>query len=329
MRISFSQYSKFNTCPEWYRLSYINPIPASELTSLYDMYFTALGTYIQRLFENTITLGAYNYKTLEISDAYKNQIKEELKKVIDIETISALKTPEEFDAYASLLKDLESDIDNKIISPTGKVFSLMHKGPGDISKLDYVRDQLLGDAFGLFIYNWDYLFRGKNSLNNTLGITPRYCNVEVEVNKKVADNIDFIGFVDFLFWNDEGHIILDGKLNKNLFSAMPDQLEFYGWALDLDSENTKVGFINYSQQRSKVWDSPDFYNVPKKLKNFIHELENQESEVEWQKRPYSRSEVKGHCKYCMIQDNCSATQPRHKESDLNQSFTDFNVEDFV
>lgn len=314
--ISFSQYDNYNSCPERYRQTYLVPQDKQQDLVNPDCKHAAIGTYIQHLFDNLISKHFYNpdYSLDPRLFSNSGQIYKELHYLVYKEVIS---TDDDF------MTRPPEPITLEYLTETNKTFTVDHN-KNSLMSLNQVRQHILEESICLFLKNWNYLFY--STPLRKLGITPENCKTEVKVEKQTP-NFNFIGFVDFLFDTDNGHIILDGKLNKNLLYAQPTQLEFYAWALGINDHDTKVGFINYTMSKTKLWDiSPrDIYRV---LDDFTSEISELDPEQQWRLSPSQRGQVKGHCKWCRIQNLCPATKAHtttHKQSFDNLDDTDFSI----
>lgn len=318
--ISFSQWQKFQQCPEFYRMTYLAPLEDDGVElAVPDQKFAAIGTYIQHIFDNLITKHFYNPDFTIDSNLFSKdgQIIKELENIVRTEVISC---------DSNTITQKPEPIALEYLSLTNKSFTVEHNydRPESIRR---VQDEIIEESVTKFLNNWNYLFTESRGLKK-LGIKPTNCRTEVKVYK-TCSNFDFMGFVDFLFETDDGTVILDGKLNKNLFYAEPTQLLLYAWALDCYDSSTKVGFVNYTLKKAKMWRTDSSWDIERALNNFAQELYERDPEHNWEATPAQRGQVKGHCKWCPLQNICTAvskSSSTHKQlfsdldddSDLNQ-----------
>lgn len=320
MRVSFSQFDKFKTCPESYRRTYIKPIEQDEVKgyNLVDSTYAAIGTYVQHLFDCIIKRKFFDHKKMSISATMVKELEHELNLILNHELISTTRDLSDVEITRKQLENISNQTPLTYLAFTGKVF------PIDISSdtnsaMTKKTKSIIKQVINLFLKNWEYLFTATNSLHHTLGITPDNCQTELKIEAS-RPTFDFIGYSDFLFQTQDGYVILDGKLNKNLAFAQPTQLYFYAHFLDLPERETKVGYVNYTLTKSKIWDCNNISNITNLVSQFKEETAELDPEIEWQKRPFSLGEIKGYCKYCPNQNLCSATKPEklyHKLEEVN------------
>lgn len=300
-RVSFSQYNLFKQCPQSYNITYINPPKPEDEQVKIDSTFAMMGTYIQLLFETIVNnkLSIKDKNSFFLTQSTINELKRDL--------LAIMRTEIEF-------KNKQPDKDRPVlkhIKRPNKSFYIDKKY--STATLESLHDKI----FTLFIENFNQY--------NTLPWDTCKCEVKVE---KVTDTFSLLGFVDFLFFDRQENrfIMLDGKLNKNLQFATPEQLLFYVWGLNLKDRATSIGFWNYTLQEQKVWDLVSTAKVEKTINEFITEMLEAKTTNTFQRTPYQIGTIAGYCKYCPDQLNC----PKVKQTTSKFVETDkFDLSNFI
>lgn len=309
-RISFSQYNTFNSCPQLYNLSYINK-PEKTETYRYDESSTAQGTYIQLLFETVVKKKLiYKYNSPKRKFYITNATLDKLKGELQI-------------ALKSTLEYKDKDVEE--IPYRGLDLLEIETNSFYIDR-NYTPQHLI--KFSEKIIN---IFKENFELYSDLPW--QNCTTEYPIDRS-TDNFRLTGFCDFIFYDIEENtfIFLDGKLNKNLAHAEPDQLLFYVWGSnlsDLPIREIKVGFWNYTTKQQKLWDMVSTAKVESKINKFLASLSECKQSNHFNRTPEFFGDVSGHCKYCPEQHTCPAVQPHNRNIVSEIDIDSADISDFI
>lgn len=298
--VSFSKVSKFYGCPMSYYLTYIEPPKYDEIEELVipDTKDAMIGTYIQLCFESVI-----NNKLFHKDSTGEAYIPDSLSRDIEADLYSLIKNRLSY-------KGGNTDNNEKLI-----VLNPCDKNFNTDTKIDAER---LSNKIGLLFEN------NFNHLSSNYNLDNCVCEVPIRFE---TENTRLTGYADFVI-SDDRITILDGKLNKNLKYASPDQLEFYAWGIMQESEKQiDIGYINYVQAKTKMWNNIKPYSVPDTLEKFLEDL-NSAKERGFRRTPFKYGEVKGHCKWCPEQNQCIYTRESIKEIDI-EDYETSDVSDYL
>lgn len=283
--ISFSRMRDLKNCQMCYKGNYIDPKPEAEAV-VFDMTDTAMGTFIQLLFECVVKNKLFSKRedgTYFISQSVFDELEQDLILVAKKSIVSM---------YDNTITELvEEGAELKHLYWVSSTFTVSHKGKG----IDYLRaktEKIVNDSLYIFLDNFNLYnhFEWDN------------CETEVKIQAEYK-GAKITGYIDFLFRNADGTVhIVDGKYNKNLHFAEPTQMQLYGWALGI--KNFKASLLNYLRQEIKTWEFFDNNDIIKELDEFIETLENCEKTGVYKRTPFTNGSVSGYCKYCYHKDSC-------------------------
>lgn len=313
-RISYSALSSYQSCPERYRISFIDQaINESGEETYSDHYYAAVGSAIQAIFEAVVNNwyddddmfdkpmnnkpDKHFFDIEHISDSYYSQIDfertdfyEALFNVIDNE-LKALKP------YIVTFKQMrENNIPNgglqgNILLRTFKAFPIDVTRYGNIIYI--AQNKFLGEVKKL------YKEPLKTFIETILDKPNTWVECEKKVNK-VVENYKVTGSVDFLVKDTKNKTkyILDGKRLYNPKTNKDSQLLIYCYL----TNSYKGGFLSYKENKI-------YWTLPEVTDEMIADLEKQFTEMYndvkgWQPGVEQKEVINDMCQYCDKNSYC-------------------------
>ena len=312
-RISYSSLSSYQSCPERYRVSFIDQAVNEKGEETYsDHYYAAVGSAIQAIFEAVINNW---YDDDMFGKPIENKPKEPF---FDIEHISdsyySQTDFERADFYEALFNAIDNEL--KALKPYIVTFKQMREGkvPSNL-----IQDNLLLRTFkpfpvdvtryGNIIYVAQNKFLSevkklykeplKTFIETILDKPNTWVECEKKVNK-VFENYKVTGSVDFLVKDTKNKTkyILDGKRLYNPKTNKDSQLLIYCYLTD----SYKGGFLSYKENKI-------YWTLPEITDKMIADLEKQFTEMyndvkEWQPGAEQKEVLNDMCQYCDKNSYC-------------------------
>lgn len=312
-RISYSSLSSYQSCPERYRVSFIDQAVNEKGEETYsDHYYAAVGSAIQAIFEAVINNW---YDDDMFGKPIENKPKEPF---FDIEHISdsyySQTDFERADFYEALFNAIDNEL--KALKPYIVTFKQMREGkvPSNL-----IQDNLLLRTFkpfpvdvtryGNIIYVAQNKFLGevkklykeplKTFIETILDKPNTWVECEKKVNK-VFENYKVTGSVDFLVKDTKNKTkyILDGKRLYNPKTNKDSQLLIYCYLTD----SYKGGFLSYKENKI-------YWTLPEITDKMIADLEKQFTEMYndvkgWQPGVEQKEVINDMCQYCDKNSYC-------------------------
>lgn len=312
-RISYSSLSSYQSCPERYRVSFIDQAVNEKGKETYsDHYYAAVGSAIQAIFEAVINNW---YDDDMFGKPIENKPKEPF---FDIEHISdsyySQTDFERADFYEALFNAIDNEL--KALKPYIVTFKQMREGkvPSNL-----IQDNLLLRTFkpfpvdvtryGNIIYVAQNKFLGevkklykeplKTFIETILDKPNTWVECEKKVNK-VFENFKVTGSVDFLVKDTKNKTkyILDGKRLYNPKTNKDSQLLIYCYLTD----SYKGGFLSYKENKI-------YWTLPEITDKMIADLEKQFTEMYndvkgWQPGVEQKEVINDMCQYCDKNSYC-------------------------
>lgn len=313
-RISYSSLSSYQSCPERYRVSFIDQAVNEKGEETYsDHYYAAVGSAIQAIFEAVIN------NWYDDDDMFGKPIVNKPKEpFFDIEHISdsyySQTDFERVDFYEALFNAIDNEL--KALKPYIVTFKQMREGK--VSS-NLIQDTLLLRTFkpfpvdvtryGNIIYVAQNKFLGevkklykeplKTFIETILDKPNTWVECEKKVNK-VFDNYKVTGSVDFLIKDTKNKTkyILDGKRLYNPKTNKDSQLLIYCYLTD----SYKGGFLSYKENKI-------YWTLPEITDKMIADLEKQFTEMYndvkgWQPGVEQKEVINDMCQYCDKNSYC-------------------------
>lgn len=312
-RISYSSLSSYQSCPERYRVSFIDQAVNEKGEETYsDHYYAAVGSAIQAIFEAVINNW---YDDDMFGKPIENKPKEPF---FDIEHISdsyySQTDFERADFYEALFNAIDNEL--KALKPYIVTFKQMREGkvPSNL-----IQDNLLLRTFkpfpvdvtryGNIIYVAQNKFLGevkklykeplKTFIETILDKPNTWVECEKKVNK-VFENYKVTGSADFLVKDTKNKTkyILDGKRLYNPKTNKDSQLLIYCYLTD----SYKGGFLSYKENKI-------YWTLPEITDKMIADLEKQFTEMYndvkgWQPGVEQKEVINDMCQYCDKNSYC-------------------------
>ena len=313
-RISYSSLSSYQSCPERYRVSFIDQAVNEDGEETYsDHYYAAVGSAIQAIFEAVIN------NWYDDDDMFDRPIEDKTDKpFFDIEHISdsyySQTDFERADFYEALFNAIDNEL--KALKPYIVTFKQMREGkvPSNL-----IQDNLLLRTFkpfpvdvtryGNIIYVAQNKFLGevkklykeplKTFIETILDKPNTWVECEKKVNK-VFENYKVTGSVDFLVKDTKNKTkyILDGKRLYNPKTNKDSQLLIYCYLTD----SYKGGFLSYKENKI-------YWTLPEITDKMIADLEKQFTEMYndvkgWQPGVEQKEVLNDMCQYCDKNSYC-------------------------
>ena len=312
-RISYSSLSSYQSCPERYRVSFIDQAVNEDGEETYsDHYYAAVGSAIQAIFEAVINNW---YDDNMFGKPIENKPKEPF---FDIEHISdsyySQTDFERADFYEALFNAIDNEL--KALKPYIVTFKQMREGkvPSNL-----IQDNLLLRTFkqfpvdvtryGNIIYVAQNKFLSevkklykeplKTFIETILDKPNTWVECEKKVNK-VFDNYKVTGSVDFLVKDTKNKTsyVLDGKRLYNPKTNKDSQLLIYCYL----AGGSKGGFLSYKENEI-------YWTLPEVTDEMIADLEKQFTEMyndvkEWQPGVEQKEVLNDMCQYCDKNSYC-------------------------
>ena len=313
-RISYSSLSSYQSCPERYRVSFIDQAVNEDGEETYsDHYYAAVGSAIQAIFEAVIN------NWYDDDDMFGKPIVNKSKEpFFDIEHISdsyySQTDFERADFYDSLFNTIDNEL--KALKPYIVTFKQMREGkvPSNL-----IQDNLLLRTFkpfpvdvtryGNIIYVAQNKFLSevkklykeplKTFIETILDRPNTWVECEKKVNK-VFENFKVTGSVDFLVKDTKNKTkyILDGKRLYNPKTNKDSQLLIYCYLTD----SYKGGFLSYKENKI-------YWTLPEITDKMIADLEKQFTEMYndvkgWQPGVEQKEVINDMCQYCDKNSYC-------------------------
>ena len=312
-RISYSSLSSYQSCPERYRVSFIDQAVNEKGEETYsDHYYAAVGSAIQAIFEAVINNW---YDDDMFGKPIENKPKEPF---FDIEHISdsyySQTDFERADFYEALFNAIDNEL--KALKPYIVTFKQMREGkvPSNL-----IQDNLLLRTFkpfpvdvtryGNIIYVAQNKFLSevkkiykeplKTFIETILDKPNTWVECEKKVNK-VFENYKVTGSVDFLVKDTKNKTkyILDGKRLYNPKTNKDSQLLIYCYLTD----SYKGGFLSYKENKI-------YWTLPEITDKMIADLEKQFTEMYndvkgWQPGVEQKEVINDMCQYCDKNSYC-------------------------
>lgn len=312
-RISYSSLSSYQSCPERYRVSFIDQAVNEKGEETYsDHYYAAVGSAIQAIFEAVVNNW---YDDDMFGRPIENKPKEPF---FDIEHISdsyySQTDFERADFYEALFNVIDNEM--KALKPYIVTFKQMREGK--VSS-NLIQDNLLLRTFkpfpvdvtryGNIIYVAQNKFLGevkklykeplKTFIETILDKPDTWVECEKKVNK-VFDNYKVTGSVDFLVKDTKNKTkyILDGKRLYNPKTNKDSQLLIYCYLTD----SYKGGFLSYKENKI-------YWTLPEITDKMIADIEKQFTEMYndvkgWQPGVEQKEVINDMCQYCDKNSYC-------------------------
>ena len=313
-RISYSSLSSYQSCPERYRVSFIDQAVNEDGEETYsDHYYAAVGSAIQAIFEAVIN------NWYDDDDMFDRPIEDKTDKpFFDIEHISdsyySQTDFERADFYEALFNAIDNEL--KALKPYIVTFKQMREGkvPSNL-----IQDNLLLRTFkpfpvdvtryGNIIYVAQNKFLGevkklykeplKTFIETILDKPNTWVECEKKVNK-VFENYKVTGSEDFLVKDTKNKTkyILDGKRLYNPKTNKDSQLLIYCYLTD----SYKGGFLSYKENKI-------YWTLPEITDKMIADLEKQFTEMYndvkgWQPGVEQKEVLNDMCQYCDKNSYC-------------------------
>lgn len=312
-RISYSSLSSYQSCPERYRVSFIDQAVNEKGEETYsDHYYAAVGSAIQAIFEAVVNNW---YDDDMFGRPIENKPKEPF---FDIEHISdsyySQTDFERADFYEALFNVIDNEM--KALKPYIVTFKQMREGkvPSNL-----IQDNLLLRTFkpfpvdvtryGNIIYVAQNKFLSevkklykeplKTFIETILDKPNTWVECEKKVNK-VFDNYKVTGSVDFLVKDTKNKTkyILDGKRLYNPKTNKDSQLLIYCYL----TGGSKGGFLSYKENKI-------YWTLPEVTDKMIADLEKQFTEMYndvkgWQPGAEQKEIINDMCQYCDKNSYC-------------------------
>lgn len=312
-RISYSSLSSYQSCPERYRVSFIDQAVNEKGEETYsDHYYAAVGSAIQAIFEAVINNW---YDDDMFGKPIENKPKEPF---FDIEHISdsyySQTDFERADFYEALFNAIDNEL--KALKPYIVTFKQMREGkvPSNL-----IQDNLLLKTFkpfpvdvtryGNIIYVAQNKFLSevkklykeplKTFIETILDKPNTWVECEKKVNK-VFENYKVTGSVDFLIKDTKNKTsyVLDGKRLYNPKTNKDSQLLIYCYLTD----SYKGGFLSYKENKI-------YWTLPEITDKMIADLEKQFTEMYndvkgWQPGVEQKEVINDMCQYCDKNSYC-------------------------
>jgi RecB family exonuclease len=274
-RVSFSQYSMWSSCPQQYKLSYIDDLRESS-SNIHSVFGTAMHETLQEYLDKCLRISKSQAdKLMDLKDMLKNKMK---------------------DIY---LKEFEQH--QKHISTKEEMVEFLEDGN---TILDY--------------------FQKPKNFNNFFSLKDdELVAIEQPINTKITDNVNFLGFIDFIVRNKKTgrYRIIDFKTSTKGWSKYQKSdpvknaqillyKKFYAQMLNISEDMIEVEFIILKR---KVSENADFVipriskHIPANGKpsvnkawngflSFVNEVfdenGNYKTDIEYYKKPSTL------CKWC-------------------------------
>lgn len=312
-RISYSSLSSYQSCPERYRVSFIDQAVNEKGEETYsDHYYAAVGSAIQAIFEAVINNW---YDDDMFGKPIENKPKEPF---FDIEHISdsyySQTDFERADFYEALFNAIDNEL--KALKPYIVTFKQMRE---DKVPSNLIQDNLLLRTFkpfpvdvtryGNIIYVAQNKFLSevkklykeplKTFIETILDKPNTWVECEKKVNK-VFENFKVTGSVDFLVKDTKNKTkyILDGKRLYNPKTNKDSQLLIYCYLTD----SYKGGFLSYKENKI-------YWTLPEITDKMIADLEKQFTEMYndvkgWQPGVEQKEVINDMCQYCDKNSYC-------------------------
>ena len=295
-RLSYSALSKYQSCPESYRLAFLDKAYDENGEAAYsDHYYAAVGSAIQAIFEAVINAWYADrvFDDNTMSDKYykeddfdKENFYTELFDTIDNE----LKSLKKFIVtFKQMEQKTDTDLSDNIYLTDFRKFPVDVKRYGNIIYI--AQNKFLGEVKKLYKEPLKYFI-------DTILDNP---NTYVECEKKVLkvfDNFKITGSIDFLVTNtkDNTSYVLDGKRYYNPNTNKDSQLLIYCYL----TGSSKGGFFSYKENKI-------YWTLPKITEEMIQDLEKQLYEMyddvkDWEPGVEQKEVLNDMCQYC---DKCS------------------------
>ena len=313
-RISYSSLSSYQSCPERYRVSFIDQaINESGEETYSDHYYAAVGSAIQAIFEAVVN------NWYDDNDMFDRPMENKPDKpFFDIEHISdsyySQTDFERADFYEALFNVIDNEM--KALKPYIVTFKQMREGkvPLNVTEenklLRYFKPFPVDvTRYGNIIYVAQNKFLGevkklykeplKSFIETILDKPNTWVECEKKVNK-VFENFKVTGSVDFLVKDTKNKTkyILDGKRLYNPKTNKDSQLLIYCYLTD----SYKGGFLSYKENKI-------YWTLPEVTDKMIADLEKQFTEMYndvkgWQPGVEQKEVLNDMCQYCDKNSYC-------------------------
>lgn len=312
-RISYSALSSYQSCPERYRVSFIDQAVNEKGEETYsDHYYAAVGSAIQAIFEAVIN----NWYD---DDVFGRPMENKPDKpFFDIEHISdsyySQTDFERVDFYEALFNAIDNEL--KALKPYIVTFKQMREGkvPSNVTEenklLRYFKPFPIDvTRYGNIIYIAQNKFLGevkklykeplKTFIDTILDKPNTWVECEKKVNK-IFENYKVTGSVDFLVKDTKNKTkyILDGKRLYNPKTNKDSQLLIYCYL----TGGSKGGFLSYKENKI-------YWTLPEVTDKMIADLEKQFTEMYndvkgWQPGAEQKEIINDMCQYCDKNSYC-------------------------
>jgi len=313
-RISYSALSSYQSCPERYRVSFIDQaINESGEETYSDHYYAAVGSAIQAIFEAVVN------NWYDDNDMFDRPMENKPDKpFFDIEHISdsyySQTDFERVDFYEALFNAIDNEL--KALKPYIVTFKQMREGKepkgdlqGNVLLRTFKAFPIDVSRYGNIIYIAQNKFLGevkklykeplKTFIDTILDKPNTWVECEKKVNK-IFENYKVTGSVDFLVKDTKNKTkyILDGKRLYNPKTNKDSQLLIYCYL----TGGSKGGFLSYKENKI-------YWTLPEVTDKMIADLEKQFTEMYndvkgWQPGAEQKEIINDMCQYCDKNSYC-------------------------
>lgn len=308
-RLSYSALSSYQSCPERYRVSFLDVATDDSGDEIYsDHYYAAVGSAIQAIFEAVIN-NWYDddvfcrpmenkpnepfFDIEHISDSYYSQIDfertdfyEKLFNAIDVE----LKAFKPYIVTFKQMRDGKTPGDS-IIPDNNLLLRSFRVFPVDVSRYGNIiyiaQNKFLGEVKRLY----------KEPLKSFMDTILDNPDTWVECEKKVTkifDTFKVTGSIDFLVMDTKNNTsyVLDGKRLYNPKTNKDSQLLIYCYI----TNSNKGGFLSYKENKI-------YWTLPEITDEMVADLEKQLQEMyndvkDWEQGVEQKEVLNEMCQYC-------------------------------